>query len=417
MTNVSSNTAAVPDALRDIKPPVEVFDGWRWIWLSLAGVLLVALVAYMVRLISLLLQERRKLRPQERALLPQEIAQKAFEAALAFLNTPRQFGIVISDALRQYLEQRFQLRAPERTTEEFLLDLQKTVLLTPDQKETLKEFLGHCDLIKFSKHEPAENELRALHSTASILVESTKDVPTPTVNIVVDTWKLQRQKQGKRMAIVGFALQSAPILWLVLFGRALPSIANLFVHIATNFSWNLKELLQTFNALLALDLPAPLVNHRDCVAAGLGRLDPFGDGRSLVSRGMVLLVPGVLQLLPVPGFSSRFGVCRILPRLRAKAFEVEFFQKGSKDGGAKNMTFAHLWVLSFLLLLPVLAWLKGKRGSPPAFLYSSVQLVRAVLNVSRSRSGGFLAALRWLALAAFIIALKRNRASPRARRS
>ena len=69
------------------------------------------------------------------------------------------------------------------------------------------------------------------------------------------------------------------------------------------------------------------------------------------------------------------------------------------------MTFAHKWVLAFLLLLPALAWLKGKRGSPPAFLYSSVQLVRAVLNVSRSRSGGFLAALRWLALAIFIVAL------------
>lgn len=73
------------------------------------------------------------------------------------------------------------------------------------------------------------------------------------------------------------------------------------------------------------------------------------------------------------------------------------------------MTWAHLWVLSLLLLLPLLAWLKGKRGRPPAFLYSSVQLVRAVLNVSRSRSGAFLSTLRWLALAAFIIALAQPR--------
>ena len=73
------------------------------------------------------------------------------------------------------------------------------------------------------------------------------------------------------------------------------------------------------------------------------------------------------------------------------------------------MTFAHIWVLSLLLLLPALAWLKGKRGRPPAFLYSSVQLVRAVLNVSRSRSGGFLAALRWLTLAIFIVALAQPR--------
>jgi Ca-activated chloride channel family protein len=73
------------------------------------------------------------------------------------------------------------------------------------------------------------------------------------------------------------------------------------------------------------------------------------------------------------------------------------------------MTFAHPWLLLLLLLLPAFAWLKGKRGRPPAFLYSSVQLVRAVLNVSRSRSGGFLAALRWLALAIFIVALAQPR--------
>jgi Ca-activated chloride channel family protein len=77
------------------------------------------------------------------------------------------------------------------------------------------------------------------------------------------------------------------------------------------------------------------------------------------------------------------------------------------------MTFAHPWLLLLLLLLPALAWLKGKRGQPPAFLYSSVQLVRAVLNVSRSRSGGFLAAFRWLTLAVLIFAL----AQPRLTRS
>jgi Ca-activated chloride channel family protein len=73
------------------------------------------------------------------------------------------------------------------------------------------------------------------------------------------------------------------------------------------------------------------------------------------------------------------------------------------------MTFAHPWLLLLLLLPPILAWLKGKRGRPPAFLYSSVQLVRALLNVSRSRAGGFLAALRWLALAVFIFALAQPR--------
>jgi Ca-activated chloride channel family protein len=73
------------------------------------------------------------------------------------------------------------------------------------------------------------------------------------------------------------------------------------------------------------------------------------------------------------------------------------------------MTFAHPWLLLLLLLLPVLAWLKGRRGAPPAFVYSSVQLVRAMQNVSRSRFGGFLGSLRWLALALLIVALAQPR--------
>ncbi|HEY5915074.1 MAG TPA: VWA domain-containing protein [Verrucomicrobiae bacterium] len=73
------------------------------------------------------------------------------------------------------------------------------------------------------------------------------------------------------------------------------------------------------------------------------------------------------------------------------------------------MTFAHPYFLLLLLVLPLLAWLKGKRGNPPAFVYSSVQLVRGILNVSRTRAGGFLSALRWLALALFIVALAQPR--------
>jgi Ca-activated chloride channel family protein len=73
------------------------------------------------------------------------------------------------------------------------------------------------------------------------------------------------------------------------------------------------------------------------------------------------------------------------------------------------MTFGHPLFLLLLFLLPLVAWLKGKRGEPPAFVYSSVQLVRGLLNISRSRSGGFLSALRWVALGLFIIALAQPR--------
>src|SRR5215470_15261170 len=73
------------------------------------------------------------------------------------------------------------------------------------------------------------------------------------------------------------------------------------------------------------------------------------------------------------------------------------------------MTFGHPLFLLLLLLLPFIAWLKGKRGEPPAFVYSSVQLVRSILNITRTRSGGFVSALRWLVLGLFILALAQPR--------
>ena len=73
------------------------------------------------------------------------------------------------------------------------------------------------------------------------------------------------------------------------------------------------------------------------------------------------------------------------------------------------MTFAHPWLLLLLLLLPFAAWLKGRRGSSPAFVYSSVKLVAGLAGARRSRAGNFLAALRWLALALLIVALAQPR--------
>src|ERR1044071_1755659 len=71
------------------------------------------------------------------------------------------------------------------------------------------------------------------------------------------------------------------------------------------------------------------------------------------------------------------------------------------------MIFAHPYFLLLLLLLPLLAWLKGRLGFQPAFLYSSVQLVRGITGITRSHAGAILLKLRWLALALFILALAR----------
>jgi hypothetical protein len=104
-------------------------------------------------------------------------AKEMLEKALALIAHPKPFCTLVSDTVRTYLEERFDFHAPERTTEEFLHELQGTKLLAAEQKEKLGEFLECCDLVKFAKYEPVENELRGLHGSALRLVEETEPKP------------------------------------------------------------------------------------------------------------------------------------------------------------------------------------------------------------------------------------------------
>lgn len=72
-----------------------------------------------------------------------------------------------------------------------------------------------------------------------------------------------------------------------------------------------------------------------------------------------------------------------------------------------RLVFAQPYWLWLLLLLPVLAWLKGKHGRRAAFLYSSVGLVKEIGNLSPSLAGKILPLLRWLTLACLVVGLAR----------
>ncbi|MFZ4115377.1 MAG: VWA domain-containing protein [Chthoniobacterales bacterium] len=72
-----------------------------------------------------------------------------------------------------------------------------------------------------------------------------------------------------------------------------------------------------------------------------------------------------------------------------------------------DFSFAHPWVLSGLLALPLLAWLKGHFGGTPGILFSSTQLVLNLGHQRRSRAGALLASFFYLAMVLFIVALAR----------
>jgi Ca-activated chloride channel family protein len=72
-----------------------------------------------------------------------------------------------------------------------------------------------------------------------------------------------------------------------------------------------------------------------------------------------------------------------------------------------TFAFAHPWLLLLLLVLPVLALLRGKIGGTPGILFSSTKLVMAVGKRRRSRAGAVLASLLYGAMACLIVALAR----------
>ena len=170
LSTQSQPTAAATNALRDIKPPVEIPSGWEWLWWTLGALALAALAFLAWRH-----WRKRKARIAFVPPVPAHVlAKRKLQEALALISDPKPFCTLVSDTIRLYLEERFDFRAPERTTEEFLHELQGTDLLLPDQKDSLGEFLKCCDLVKFAKYEPGEPELRGLHESALRLVEETE---------------------------------------------------------------------------------------------------------------------------------------------------------------------------------------------------------------------------------------------------
>ena len=173
--NMTTNTSTQPVApfvsdIRDIKPPIEIPTGWEWLWWALAALAIIVIVAFVW-----LWWRKRRAQVVFVPPVPAHVrAKQKLDEALALIAQPKPFVIAVSDTARAYLEERFNFRAPERTTEEFLRELSSTDLLVVEQKESLGNFLESCDLVKFAKYEPGENELLGLHGSAMKLVEETE---------------------------------------------------------------------------------------------------------------------------------------------------------------------------------------------------------------------------------------------------
>jgi hypothetical protein len=103
-----------------------------------------------------------------------EMLKRISEEKLVEQGLVKEFYEKLSLCLRQYIENRFRLRAPEQTTEEFLESLKKSDFLKSEYKQELKQFLEHCDLVKFAKYRPDNNQINESLTMAEKFVENTK---------------------------------------------------------------------------------------------------------------------------------------------------------------------------------------------------------------------------------------------------
>ena len=71
------------------------------------------------------------------------------------------------------------------------------------------------------------------------------------------------------------------------------------------------------------------------------------------------------------------------------------------------VTFARPWLLLLLLAIPLLAYLRGKRGAAAALTFSSTTALRAIGKHNQARAGKILRTLLLATLAIFVIALAR----------
>ena len=147
--------------IKEIAGPVELPVTGRW-WLyaiAAGGVLLLSAAG-----VAMYYLRRRRKITEEKKIPAHELAYKELERLiqenLVGKGEVKLFYFRISDILRHYIENRFGLHAPERTTEEFLFEIGNDSVLEEVHKQLLQELMIHCDLVKFAEYLPTDGEIQ-----------------------------------------------------------------------------------------------------------------------------------------------------------------------------------------------------------------------------------------------------------------
>lgn len=155
--------------IRPLKAPIEIPGSFGWLWWVVAALAAGILAWYIWRKFSF------RESPAKPAVMipPHRKAKDRLRTANELLSDPYRFCSLVSNVLREYVEERFDLHAPERTTEEFMEELRTSTKLRGDHKSLLEDFLSRCDLVKFARFEPTQQELQSLLDSALRFVDET----------------------------------------------------------------------------------------------------------------------------------------------------------------------------------------------------------------------------------------------------
>lgn len=172
ITVVTALAGAGPALEAPGEPFPTPFGGWWWIASAGAAVVAGSLAFWLLR------RRARAGEPVAVAVPPHVKALRALQRLREASRTTRAeieaFYVEVSAVLRTYLEERFALRAPERTTEEFLRELEGGEALAKSHRAELERFLLQCDLVKFAAFQPGEADHLTTWALAEAFVEATR---------------------------------------------------------------------------------------------------------------------------------------------------------------------------------------------------------------------------------------------------
>ena len=158
--------------IHDIRGPKTVSASWM-VPAVLAGAIAVALCAIFI-------WRRRHRAVRRRVLTLSERTLERLDGTRALMHpaTARAFGIAASEAIRDYIEKRFDVVATQRTTEEFL----QALLQSPNEALArhhllLAAFLQQCDFVKFAGASLAVTDMESLFQSARRFVLETGETP------------------------------------------------------------------------------------------------------------------------------------------------------------------------------------------------------------------------------------------------